>query len=103
MFSMEIFNEISNQPPSIPEVFPLVEPTPEPIGNCFGGVCSEDAWYTIQPSTVFNGNIRAADDGACNGHWKDEKFMHAPYIEMDSSKITAQIVGEAVGTSACIN
>ena len=73
-----------------------------PNGDCFGGVCSGDAFYTIEPNQVFRGNIRTADDGACNGHWKDEKFMHPPYITMDSNKISANVVGEAIGHSACI-
>ena len=62
-----------------------------------------DTWYNIDPTKVFNANLRSADDGACNGHWKDEKFMHPPYITMDGNSISAAVTAEAVGTKACVS
>lgn len=33
-------------------------------------------WYHINPEKLFNANFNGgAWSGACNGHWKDARFM----------------------------
>ena len=61
-------------------------------------------WYKINPVTAFNAGFNYGDynNGACNGFWKDAKFMQAPYITKDSNSITASNTGEAVRRNACI-
>ena len=56
------------------------------------------SWYTLNPESAFNAGFNSRDynNGACNGGWKDAKFMQAPYIEKSGNSITARNTGEAV-------
>jgi len=61
-------------------------------------------WYSLNPSRAFNAPFSAGDyvNGACNGNWKDARFMRSPYITSSSNSIRAANVGEAVQRKACI-
>jgi len=63
-----------------------------------------NAWYTINPLTAFNANFARFDynNGGCNGHWKDAKFMKPPYIQISNTSISANVVNSAVQSRACI-
>ena len=59
--------------------------------------------YKLDPTTIFTAKFDANDynNGACNGQWKDAKFMQPPYITMDNNSIKAEI-GDAANRNACI-
>ena len=61
-------------------------------------------WYSLDPTKIFNAgyNYNDYNNGACNGHWKDARFMREPYIHKTGSSISAQVTGEAVNRKACI-
>lgn len=61
-------------------------------------------WYHLDPTKLFNARFSYGDynSGACNGHWKDARFMQEPYIHKTSNSISAQVSGEAINKNACI-
>ena len=68
------------------------------------GELGQSFWYSLDPTKVFNAgyNYNDYNNGACNGHWKDARFMREPYIHKTSTSISAQVTGEAVNRNACI-
>jgi len=62
-------------------------------------------WFKIDPKTTFTYNNKGHlhhDSGACNGGWKDAKFLKPPYIQMDHNKISAQITKGIENKKACV-
>ena len=61
-------------------------------------------WYHIDPSKLFTASFSPSDynSGACNGHWKDAKFMQEPYIKKDSNSISAFVTDDVRQKNACI-
>lgn len=61
-------------------------------------------WYRLDLLNAFTAGFNAADynSGACNGGWKDARFMREPYITKSSNSITASVTAEAVNAHACI-
>eukprot|EP00493_Phyllostaurus_siculus_P021812 UN22141 len=51
-------------------------------------------WYSLNPSTAFNAPFSAGDyvNGACNGNWKDARFMRSPYITVARIQFVRQML-----------
>jgi hypothetical protein len=53
---------------------------------------------------LFTASFSTSDynSGACNGHWKDAKFMQEPYIKKDYNSISAFVTSDVANKNACI-
>ena len=68
------------EPSSPMTPFDLLDPSSDSsnTGTDLGG----PFWYDLDPTLLFNAKYNYYDynNGACNGYWKDARFMKEPFI-----------------------
>ena len=89
---------IPTSPPGV--MFHQTEAPPLPVSDATNG----GRWYSLNLQSAFNAGFNPNDynNGACNGGWKDRKFMQEPYITKSDNWIRANNTGASVHKNACI-